>query len=196
MCILFMACCWPGPSGNKDAALTTPKVKKSKSFLDGVSEPSHTKQKKQAPQDEQTPGEKQTHTRLTAAKAKVKPEGVLAIVKNECVAPETARAVAECLKRKSTEELGKATTPEVITAGPGTGAPPVNHPQHPGDEDTSSDEDPEEHERQREEFARRERQMSLKRQAHARYMRFSRSLTSFLATARLVVGWWYMIYRF
>ena len=64
----------------------------------------------------------------------------------------------------------------------------MNHMQHPGDEDTSSDEDPEEHERQREELERREEQLKLKREAHARYMRFSRSLTSFLATARFVVG--------
>ena len=191
MLIFFMACCRLGPEGKKDDALTTPKVKKSKSH-DPVEEGSHTKHKKQAPQAEQTPREPQTHTRLTAAKAKVtKPEPVVACVKNECVTPETARAVAECLRRKSTEELGKSNTPKVSTADPASSAPPVppvNHMQHPGDEDTSSDEDPEEHERQREELERREEQLKLKREAHARYMRFSRSLTSFLASARFVVG--------
>ena len=87
MLIFFMACCRLGPEGKKDDALTTPKVKKSKSH-DPVEEGSHTKHKKQAPQAEQTPREPQTHTRLTAAKAKVtKPEPVVACVKNECVTP-------------------------------------------------------------------------------------------------------------
>ena len=90
--------------------------------------------------------------------------------------PKMARAVAECLNRSSTHELLNQATPQSAKAVtpnvPNTLTPsPVSEPK-PKKVSESSDEEDEEVEN------RKAAAVLAKREAHARYMRFSRSLTS------------------
>eukprot|EP00435_Cladocopium_sp_Y103_P044854 s545_g12.t1 len=177
--VLSITCRWPELDKERQAVLITPreKVKKSPSLadLEGQSRTKHKKEK------EEQPAEQKIAPRCTAAKAAAKATKVEratqpteAMVKNECVTPQTARAVQECLKRKSTQDLGNATAPEVSKDASLGGA----QDSQSSSDDSSDELDPEELQRQKEEFERKEEQQRLKREAHARYMRFSRSLTS------------------
>ena len=122
----------------------------------------------------------------TAVKAKSAPKQPLAIPKPEQTQQDATRAqaVQDCLRRPSTGDLSvpksspkdptepkdpkkKKNTGEASGADPPT--PPEDPPGDDGDGDDSDSEDSND---------RKAREVRAKRMAHARYMRFSRSLTS------------------
>lgn len=122
--------------------------------------------------------------KATAVKAKAGPPKT----KIEPETP-TSKAVSQCLGRASTQELQAVATPAGTPSAPHgntpttptapTAPPPPVAPQakaalqdDPGSDAESSVDS--------EELRRIEREQKAKREAHARYMRFSRSLTSTL----------------
>ena len=114
--------------------------------------------------------------------------------------PRVAKAVQECLSRASTADLSGQTPTRTLSTGnlssPSTGTVPTPHTQtanaNPqGTRSTTGPADPsdsenEEHEEDEEELRRTEAAVRAKRQAHARYMRFSRSLTSSLISSEIL----------
>ena len=120
--------------------------------------------KGEATSPNQSQGNPGVRTQATAVKAKAQPPTKVAF-KEETET--TAQAVAQCLARKSTAELN---------GGNSGGPPPAGSPdQEPDASDSEVDSDLES-----EEYDRREALVKAKKAAHARYMRFSRSLTSVL----------------
>ena len=94
--------------------------------------------------------------------------------------PRTAKAVQECLKRASTAEILHKTPKTGSTTTPSTA------PRHGSDEPCSPESqnsraESDEESADEEEWAKKAAQAKAKRQAHARFMRFSRSLKSIWA---------------
>lgn len=119
----------------------------------------------------------------TAAKAKVQPPqpapkpAPQPPVKAENASPATARAVAQCLARKSTSEL-TSTPSQTSSAKPGKKA--GFDPSPPAESEHDDDEDDDAESMNSEEYRELERKERAKREAKNRYMRFSRSLKSTL----------------
>ncbi|CAL1132282.1 unnamed protein product [Cladocopium goreaui] len=138
------------------------------------------------PQPESTPPPR-TAVKAKAAKP-AKPPSVEAKLERT-LTPDTSKAVQECLTRASTAELLSSkgtpstetpkTTPSPSTRSSSKSVQPAPSPPDPSpppsDDDDDESDDDEETRRQREEEARR---IQAKKAAHARYMRFSRSLKS------------------
>ena len=164
-----------------------PKLKKSPSELDGES--SKPKLSK-AVQSSAILEPKLQSGPPTAAKARAaKPPVLEPPVKVEPSTPQASLAVQECLRRPSTTDFPSTPTPTPKTTEverekkkkneeePAEEAPAPQDVQPtaasaPDDDESSSDS---------EEDRKKEQQAKAKREAHARYMRFSRSLTSILA---------------
>ena len=129
-----------------------------------------------------------TAAKATAVKAKAQPPTT---AKCEPETP-TSKAVSQCLGRASTKELQAATqqpshgntpsTPKAAAAAspPAPVAPQAKAAQTDPDPDSDSESSADD-----EELRRIEREQKAKREAHARYMRFSRSLTSTLGWIHL-----------
>lgn len=105
----------------------------------------------------------------TAVKAKAAPKREL--VEQSTPSPghdEQSKAVQDSLMRSSTNDIEKS------SGGTKSSGPPPNpDPPNPDAGDSSSEDS--------EEMRQKEEQIIKKREVHARYMRFSRSLTSYLA---------------
>ena len=125
-------------------------------------------------------------TEAEKAKKPVKPEDEVAAT------ADTSEAVRECLRRKSTLELtGK--TGSVAKNGsakekenakkPTPVPPPVSRDSGEASEESQSEEESEEEDL--EELKQNEEKVKAKKEAHARYMRFHRSLKSLLTSVYL-----------
>ena len=136
-------------------------------------------QLKQSPSTEHMSAPKQAPA-ATAVKAKAAPPPT---APKEETSPQ-AKAVAECLGRSSTQDMestqgepketGKDTEPKETGKDMKVCGKVAGDPGNPPDPDDSSSEDSDE-------FRKKEALLKAKREAHARYMRFSRSLTSTFA---------------
>ena len=123
---------------------------------------------------EAKPGERKVST--TAVKARAAPKQALTIPKPEQSQQDAkrAQAVHDCLRRPSTGDMAvsQPTSKEPKdrkTAGDAAGADPPTPPEDPPDDDDDGSDSEE---------ARKAREIRAKKMAHARYMRFSRSLQS------------------
>ncbi|CAK9056015.1 unnamed protein product [Durusdinium trenchii] len=123
-------------------------------------------------------GSKQVATAVKAKAAKPAPPKVEPA--SEVMTPDTAKAVSECLKRKSTSELvarvAKPARPDPKASSQQADkkcAKAVSE-KDPDEEAEESSEDDEKDEK----WKKEEERLRAKREAHARYMRFSRSFKS------------------
>ena len=118
--------------------------------------------------------------KCTAVKAKAAPPQAV---------PDMAKAVQQCLARSNTPELeAKATAHQAkakalppVPAEPANKGPTRRYKQLRREEE-SEEEDPAE-------LRRKEDEIRLKKEAHARYMRFSRSLTSTSSVSMIYHVW-------
>ena len=126
---------------------------------------------------EKTKPEKKGKVKKTAVKAKAKsvskPAPTAASPKMESPPPATATAVANALTRKSTDELSKVATPSSSHARPS----PVSPASASASDGEGSDEEDQVPDGD-DEGERTLEQVRARKAAHARYMRFSRSLKS------------------
>ncbi|CAL1136681.1 unnamed protein product, partial [Cladocopium goreaui] len=118
--------------------------------------------KDEATSPNQSQGNPGVRTQATAVKAKAQPKVAF---KEETET--TAHAVAQCLARKSTAELNGGSSGGPSPAGS------ADQEQDASDSESEVNSDVES-----EEYERKEALVKAKKAAHARYMRFSRSLTS------------------
>ena len=193
-------------SKNDQAAPTTPmsSIKRSQSAGDEASKPKLSRgiQSKQilGTDTEAKPVVTPPTTKSTAVKAKAAPKQSVKEETETASGPNTpqTQAVRECLRRQSTEKLctpgcpSPAPSTSTSTATPSSGEnasglvaqkgtpkqatkkTDQGQPPHDEDPDDSSDDDDDD------EYKRLARIAKAKREAHARYMRFSRSLNSSL----------------
>lgn len=129
------------------------------------------------------PPEKTPATEKTLAKVPKKSPSTDSLLNS--LPPDAAKAVQDCLNRQSTQQLLGSTRKPTTTAGTPSPSPPgpsvsPGGPSTPEAEHENPAEEEEEEEEDPEELARKEALAKIKRKAHARYMRFSRSLTSHL----------------
>ena len=122
--------------------------------------------KEEATLPNQSEGNPGVRTQATAVKAKAQPPPKVAF-KEETET--TAHAVAQCLARKSTAELNGGNSGGPSPAGSADQEPDASDSESEVNSDVES-----------EEYERKEALVKAKKAAHARYMRFSRSLTSVL----------------
>ena len=120
--------------------------------------------KDEATSPNQSQGNPGVRTQATAVKAKAQPK-VAFKEETETI----AHAVAQCLARKSTAELNGGSSGGPSPAGS------ADQEQDASDSESEVNSDVES-----EEYERKEALVKAKKAAHARYMRFSRSLTSVL----------------
>ena len=116
---------------------------------------------------DQSQGHEGVRSVPTAVKAKAQPPPKVTF-KQET--QDTALAVAQCLSRKSTAELNGGNSSD-----PPAGSPDQKAHGAPDESDSEVNS-----ELESEEYDRKEALVKAKKAAHARYMRFSRSLTSVL----------------
>ena len=121
-------------------------------------------------------------SKRTAVKAKAAPPQS---VSGLAVPPDMTKTVQQCLARSNTAELEAKTTAHQAKAAP-VPAEPVN--QDPQEDQASQTED-ESEEEDPAELKRKEEEIRLKKEAHARYMRFSRSLTSTSSVSMVYQVW-------
>jgi len=117
--------------------------------------------------------------KCTAVKAKAAPPQAV---------PDMAKAVQQCLARSNTAELEAKATAHQAKA---KALPPV--PAEPANKDPQEDQTAQTEEESEEEdpaeLRRKEDEIRLKKEAHARYMRFSRSLTSTSSVSMIYHVW-------
>eukprot|EP00435_Cladocopium_sp_Y103_P071164 s317_g36.t2 len=151
-----------------DVLITPPakmvKVKKSES-AETLSQPKLKREVQSKPVLEGKPDDKRV-VLATAVKAKSAPKPKLEESQENA---QRAQAVHDCLRRPSTTDMSNAEAPPKVPKEktPATSSSPPEDPPPPGDDSSDSDE-----------YRRKEKQISAKKLAHARYMRFSRSLKS------------------
>lgn len=135
-------------------------------------------------------------SKATAVKAKAQPPQTSPTNEgSQHLTPQTAKAVQQCLQRASTSEL--SSTPQPATSSPATSTPQAPHSS--GKEQLSScakpntspedgDGDGESSSEGSEAMEQKALQVKAKKNARARYMRFSRSLQSILLALFLFTG--------
>ncbi|CAK8988834.1 unnamed protein product, partial [Durusdinium trenchii] len=129
---------------------------------------------------EEDEGKNEKKPARTAVKAKPQPRqqpDQVAKAEVGSETPRTAKAVQECLKRASTADILHKTPKTGSTTTPSTA------PRHGSDEPCSPESqnsraESDEESADEEEWAKKAAQARAKREAHARFMRFSRSLKS------------------